>query len=75
MANQLSESVFLRVNQIVGDAKRGIPPLIPIGRSTWWEWVSKGKAPKPIKLGPRTTVWRAEDIRQFIESTRQEVLQ
>ena len=27
-----------------------------------------GRYPKPVKLGPRTTVWRAEDIRAFIEN-------
>ena len=49
---------YLRVNQILA--------IIPIGRSTWWKWVADGKAPKPIKLGPRTTAWKAEDISQFI---------
>lgn len=55
---------FLRITQIVGDPKAQppIPPLIPIGRSTWWRWVQEGKAPAPIKLGSRTTVWRAEEI-------------
>ena len=24
--------------------------------------------PQPIKLGPRTTVWRAEEIHEFIQS-------
>jgi len=50
---------FLRLNNIL--------EIIPIGRSTWWHWVSVGKAPQPIKLGPRTTVWRAQDIREFIQ--------
>jgi predicted DNA-binding transcriptional regulator AlpA len=49
---------YLRVSQILS--------VIPIGRSTWWKWVADGKAPKPIKLGPRTTAWKAEDISQFI---------
>lgn len=66
-------SGFLRVNQIVGDSKRGIQPLIPIGRSTWWQWVSSGKAPQPVKLGSRTTVWRTQDIREFIENFNAEV--
>ena len=55
---------FVRLPQIIGDRKADppIPPLIPIGRSTWWQWVSSGKAPMPVKLGPRTTAWRAEDV-------------
>lgn len=40
---------------------------IPVGRSTWWEGVRVGRFPKPVKLGPRTTVWRVEEIRDLIE--------
>ena len=55
---------FVRLRQIVGDPKANppSPPLIPIGRSTWWTWVRTGKAPAPVKLGLRTTAWRAEDV-------------
>ncbi|WP_336491297.1 helix-turn-helix transcriptional regulator [Methylobacterium nigriterrae] len=40
---------------------------IPVSRSTWWSGVKSGRFPKPVKLGPRTTVWRVEDIRALIE--------
>jgi prophage regulatory protein len=61
---------FVRLPQIIGDAKAKppIPALIPIGRSTWWQWVRDGKAPAPVKLGPRTTAWRAEQILAFVEA-------
>lgn len=61
---------FLRLNQIVGNfnAAHPVPALIPIGRSTWWQWVRDGKAPKPVKLGKRTTAWRAADIAALIET-------
>ena len=36
---------------------------IPVSASTWWQGVKDGRFPKPTKLGPRTTVWKAEDIR------------
>ena len=36
--------------------------MIPISKSAWWEGCRTGRYPKPVKLGPRTTVWRAEDI-------------
>lgn len=39
---------------------------IPVGRSTWWAGVKAGRFPKPVKLGPRTTAWRVEDIRALI---------
>ena len=40
---------------------------IPVGRSTWWQGVKTGRFPKPVKLGPRTTAWKVEDIRSLIE--------
>jgi len=41
---------------------------IPVSKSTWWAGVKDGRFPQPQKLGPRTTVWRAEDIRALFES-------
>jgi prophage regulatory protein len=63
--NQLP-SGFLRIWQIVGDKKRNIPPLIPIGRTTFLNKVKEGKYPKPVKLGERITAWRVEDIKALI---------
>lgn len=40
---------------------------IPVSKSTWWQGVKDGRFPKPHKLGPRTTVWKAEDIRALFE--------
>ncbi|APZ42924.1 helix-turn-helix transcriptional regulator [Acidihalobacter ferrooxydans] len=65
----LPETGFLRLPQIIGDPKRNLPPLIPVGKTTWWEGVRAGKFPQPVKLSSRVTVWRAEDIRALIEST------
>lgn len=39
---------------------------IPVGKSTWWEGVKSGRFPQPIKLGPRITVWREEDIEALL---------
>ena len=60
--NNLPQSGFVRLSAIVGP---GLP--IPISKSTWWEGVRKGRYPKPVKLGPRITAWRVEDIRALIE--------
>ncbi len=57
-AIRLPETGFVRLPTILS--------VIPISKSTWWNWVKAGRAPKPIKLGPRTTAWRAEDIRSLI---------
>lgn len=40
---------------------------IPVAKSTWWAGVRTGRFPQPLKLGPRTTVWKAEDIRALFE--------
>ena len=51
---------FLRLPQV--------HTIFPINKCAWWEGCRTGRYPKPVKLGPRTTVWRAEDIAAFIES-------
>lgn len=40
---------------------------IPVGKSTWWAGVKDGRFPRPVKLGPRLTVWRVDDIRRLID--------
>lgn len=66
---ELPESGYLRLTQILGDKKSNPPvlPIIPIGKSSWWAGVKSGRYPQPVKLGPRTTAWRIEDIRHLIE--------
>ena len=58
----LPDTGFVRLPQILA--------LIPISRSAWWAGVRHGKYPKAIKLGSKTTVWRAEDIRALIDAGR-----
>ncbi len=41
--------------------------LVPFSKSTLWRRVKDGTFPKPLKLSNRVTVWRVEDIRQWIE--------
>jgi hypothetical protein len=60
----LPQTGFVRLQNIIGP---GGP--IPVSKSTWWEGIKSGRYPKPIKLGPRITAWRVEDIRALIEST------
>jgi prophage regulatory protein len=64
----LQETGFLQLKDICGDRKNGIRGLIPIAPSSWWLGVKAGKYPQPIKLGPRTTVWRESEIRALIEN-------
>jgi prophage regulatory protein len=52
---------FVRLGSIL--APKG---PIPLSKSTWWAGVKSGRFPKPVKLGPRITVWRVDDIRELI---------
>ncbi|MGM0743562.1 MAG: helix-turn-helix transcriptional regulator [Pseudomonadota bacterium] len=60
-AIQSKASRLLRITEII--APNG---PVPVGRSTWWEGVKSGRFPQPIKLGPRITVWREEDIEALL---------
>ena len=40
--------------------------IIPISKSAWWQGCKDGRYPQPIKLGPRTTVWRSTDISALV---------
>jgi prophage regulatory protein len=40
---------------------------IPVSRSAWWAGIQNGRFPAPVKLGPRTTAWRVEDVRALID--------
>ena len=57
----LPESGFVRLPAILAP----VGP-IPVGKSTWWQGIKDGRFPKPVKLGPKTTAWRVEDIRELI---------
>ena len=64
----IPETGFLRLSQILGNPKSNppTPPIIPISKSSWWQGVSSGRYLAPLKLSPRVTVWRIEDIREMI---------
>jgi prophage regulatory protein len=41
---------------------RSVLEIIPISKSSWWAGIKSGRYPKPVKLGPKITAWRADDI-------------
>jgi predicted DNA-binding transcriptional regulator AlpA len=59
------EDALLRIWDICGDRKRGIPARIPYSRSRWYEGVKEGRFPKGIKIGG-ISVWREADIAEWI---------
>jgi predicted DNA-binding transcriptional regulator AlpA len=44
--------------------------VFPVSKSTWWAGISAGRFPKGVKLGPRITAWKVDDIRKLIESLK-----
>ena len=58
----IPEVGYLRLKQIIGDRKLGIPPIFPVSRSTWLRGVQEGRYPQPVQLSPRTVAWRLEEI-------------
>ncbi|MBG02680.1 MAG: transcriptional regulator [Rhodospirillaceae bacterium] len=61
MNNQaLPETGFVRLPTVL--------KVFPVSKSTWWAGVKADLYPKPVKLGPKITAWRVEDIRLLIAS-------
>ena len=50
---------FLRLSQVL--------EVFPVSKSTWWHGVKVGRFPQSVKLGPRTTAWRIEDIQKLLD--------
>ncbi len=54
----IPETGFLRQPQVLA--------FVPISKSTLWRRVEAGTFPAPVKLSPRVTAWRAEEVRRWI---------
>jgi predicted DNA-binding transcriptional regulator AlpA len=60
MNHQLPETGFLRLPAVL--------KVFPVSKSTWWAGVKDGRFPEPVKLSPKITAWRVEDIKNLIAS-------
>lgn len=58
---RIPETGFLRQSQI-------IPFLVPVSHATLWRMVKTARFPAPVKLSPKVTAWRAEEVRAWIAS-------
>jgi len=58
LTTPLPQEGFVRLPQVLH--------VLGIGKTTFWEGIKTGRFPAPIKLGPRTAVWKVEDIRSLI---------
>ncbi|MFA5664704.1 helix-turn-helix transcriptional regulator [Castellaniella sp.] len=59
---------LVRVPEICRDPKTGRPGILPISRSTWYEWVKLGIVPPGTRIGGRTVVWRLSDIQALAKN-------
>jgi predicted DNA-binding transcriptional regulator AlpA len=46
--------------------------MLPISKSSWFNGIRDGRFPRPVKLGPRTSAWREQDILELIEHGAQQ---
>ena len=53
-----SEPVFLRVSEL--------ERLLPYKKSWIWSQVKQGAFPQPIKISTRCTVWRRDEVLEWI---------
>jgi len=65
-APQLPPIGYMRLIDIIGDRKRGIPAILPIGKSTFLLRVKQGEYPQPVRLSKMTVAWKVEDIRALV---------
>jgi len=66
LLSELPKSAYIRQSQL-------IPSILPFSAATLWRMVKAGTFPKPIKLSPRVTAWRVEDITAWLNNLHKEV--
>ncbi|MDP3332132.1 MAG: AlpA family transcriptional regulator [Methylococcaceae bacterium] len=66
--NQIPSTGFLTQRQILGDKKRNIPGIIPVGPTTWWAGIKSGRYPQGVKISARRTAWPVESIQALVNS-------
>ncbi len=54
----LPETGYVRQSQLL--------LFVPFSRSTLWRRVKDGSFPAPVKLSPKVTAWRVEDVRRWM---------
>ncbi|MBT5825517.1 MAG: AlpA family phage regulatory protein [Gammaproteobacteria bacterium] len=60
----LPESGYIRVSILAS--------LLDVSRSTIWRWVKKNNFPEPVKLSAGVTVWKAGDVRSWLDKKASE---
>lgn len=55
---------FIRLSEVL--------KLLPVSKSAWYRGISEGKYPRPFHLGPKTSLWHVQDIRQLFNKIQKE---
>lgn len=69
--DNLPAAGFVRLRHIIGD-KKSVPPItpiIPVGKTAWFAGIKRGIYPAPVRVSSRTSLYRVEDIRAFLQRT------
>jgi predicted DNA-binding transcriptional regulator AlpA len=49
-----------------------VAELLGVHPMSVWRWVRRGEFPRPIKLAPHVTAWRASDVAAWLDEKRGE---
>ena len=69
---KLTTDTTLPVDGYVRQAR--LLAIIPICKTTLWDWVKKDKFPKPVKLNKTITAWKASDIRKWMDENQPQIV-
>jgi len=56
--NRLPETGYMRLPSVLA--------VVPVSKSTLWNWIAAGRFPAPHHLGPRTTAWEVGQVRAWL---------
>ena len=58
----MNAAMLYRIAEVIGDRKRDIKGVIPMGRTAWYKGIKEGRYPRPVKISERSVAWKSEDI-------------
>lgn len=70
--HSINPESLLRIRQIIGNPKAGIPAIINVSKSTWWSWSAAQLVGPPVRIGG-ATFWRAADVLRLVDRSTTDV--
>jgi prophage regulatory protein len=67
MNRNLPAEGYVRIKQIIGCRKKGIPAVIPVSRTAWFAGVKAGRYPAGKLISPGVRVWDVAEIRGLLK--------